>query len=47
MLFLEVTKVKGKSYPIGLQKIEAPIISRQSAHEGGKVVSPIHQPPKD
>jgi len=54
MLFLEVIKVKGYSYPntglnrpLGLQKIEAPGISRQSARDGGKVVSPTHQPPKD
>ena len=29
----------------GLQEDEAPQISRQSAHEGGKVVSPTHRPP--
>jgi hypothetical protein len=41
----------GKSYPItgldrplGLQEVEAPRISRQSALEGGKVVSPTHRP---
>jgi hypothetical protein len=31
--------------PIGLQEVEAPIISRKSAHEGGKVVSPMHRQP--
>jgi hypothetical protein len=31
--------------PMGFQEVEAPIISRQSAHEGGKVVSPTHRPP--
>jgi hypothetical protein len=31
--------------PLELQEIEAPRISRQSAHEGGKVVSPKNQPP--
>ena len=31
--------------PLGLQNVEAPRISRQSAHEGGKVVSPIQRPP--
>jgi hypothetical protein len=31
--------------PLGLQKVEAPRISRQSVHEGGKVVSPMHWPP--
>jgi hypothetical protein len=28
-----------------LQEVEARTISRQSAHEGGKVVSPTHRPP--
>jgi hypothetical protein len=43
---------QNKSYPCtglnssqGLQEVLAPTIFRQSAHEGGKVVSPIHQPP--
>jgi hypothetical protein len=31
--------------PSGFQEVEAPRISRQSAHEGGKVVSPTHRPP--
>jgi len=31
--------------PLGLQKAEAPRISRQSAHEGGKVVSTTNRPP--
>jgi hypothetical protein len=30
--------------PLGLQEVEAPRISIQLAHEGGKVVSPKHQP---
>ena len=30
--------------PLGLQEFEAPRISRQSAHEGCKTVSPIHRP---
>jgi hypothetical protein len=29
----------------GLHKVEAPGISRQSAHEGGKAVSPTQRPP--
>jgi hypothetical protein len=40
MLLLEVIKVEGKSYPmtglnkpLGLQKVEAPRISKQSARE--------------
>jgi hypothetical protein len=31
--------------PLGPQEVEVPTISRQSAHEGGKVVSPTHRPP--
>jgi hypothetical protein len=31
--------------PLGLVEVEAPRISRQSAHESGKVFSPKHQPP--
>jgi hypothetical protein len=30
--------------PLGFQEFEVPRISRQSAHEGGKVVSPTHRP---
>jgi len=33
-------------YKPGLQEVEAPPrVSRQSAHKGGKVVSPTHRPP--
>ena len=32
--------------PRGLQKFEAARIFRQSAHEGGNVVSPTHRPPQ-
>jgi hypothetical protein len=31
--------------PLGLQDIQAPKITSQLAHEGGKVVSPTHWPP--
>jgi hypothetical protein len=31
--------------PLGLQEVGASRISRQSVHEGGKVVSPTHRPP--
>ena len=31
--------------PLGFQLVEDPRISRQSAHEGGNVVSPRHRPP--
>jgi hypothetical protein len=31
--------------PLGLQELEACIISTKSAYEYGKVVSPVHRPP--
>jgi len=31
--------------PLGLQEVQTLRISAQSAHEGGKVVSPTHRPP--
>jgi hypothetical protein len=41
-----LVKVKLYLYKhLGLQKVEAPKISRQIAQEGGKVVSPTHRPP--
>ena len=30
---------------MGVQDVEAPTISRQYAHEGGKIVNPKHRPP--
>ena len=38
-------KVKVKHRPLGFQEDEAPRISRQSAYESDKVVSPTHRPP--
>ena len=35
----------GLERPLGLQEVEASRISRQSAHEGDKVVSLTHRPP--
>jgi hypothetical protein len=35
----------GLGRPLGLQEVEAARFFRQSAHEGGKVVSPTHRPP--
>jgi hypothetical protein len=35
----------GLNRPLRLHKFDAPRLSRQSAHEGGKVVSPTHWPP--
>jgi len=32
----------GLDRPLGLQEVEAPKISRQSAHKGGKAVSHTH-----
>ena len=37
--------ITGLDGPLGLQEVEVPRISRQSTHEGGKVVSPTHRPP--
>ena len=37
--------IKNLKLSLGLQEVEAPRISRQSAHEGGKVVSPTNRPP--
>jgi len=37
--------ITGLDRPLGLQKVEAPRISRQSTHEGGEAVSLTHQPP--
>ena len=34
----------GLDRSLGLQEVEATRISRQSAHEGGKVVSPLYLP---
>jgi hypothetical protein len=35
--------IRSLDRPLGLQEVEAPRISRQSVHEGGKVVSPKHR----
>ena len=37
--------MKSMERPLELQEFVAPRVSRQSAHEGGKVVSPKHRPP--
>jgi hypothetical protein len=37
--------ITGLDRPLGLQEVEASRISRHSAHEGSKVVSPTHRPP--
>jgi hypothetical protein len=42
--------ITGMDRPLGLQENEAPRISRQSAHEGGKFISLTHRlplPPAD
>jgi hypothetical protein len=36
--------ITGLDRPLGFQEAEATGISSQSAHEGGKVVSPTHRP---
>jgi hypothetical protein len=46
MEIIEVNQTRtGLDRPLGLQEVEAPSISRQSAREGGKVVSPMHGAP--
>jgi hypothetical protein len=35
----------GLDRSLGTQEVEAPRISRQSAHEDGKIVSRMHRPP--
>jgi len=37
--------IKGLGRPLGLQEVEAPRMSRQLIHDGGKVVSPMHRSP--
>ena len=36
--------MRGMDRPFGLQEVETRRISKQSAHEGGKNVSPTHRP---
>jgi hypothetical protein len=31
--------------PLAVQETDVPRISKQSAHKGGKIVSPMHRPP--
>jgi hypothetical protein len=37
--------LRGLGRPLGLQEVEAPKISRKSAHGDGKVVTPPQRPP--
>jgi hypothetical protein len=37
--------ITGPDRPLGLQDVEAPRISRQLAHEGGRFVNPLHWSP--
>ena len=37
--------ITGLDRPLGLQDVEVPRISRQSAHEGARVVSTTYRPP--
>jgi hypothetical protein len=41
---METYIITGLDRPLRLQEVEAPRISRQSAHEGGKVVGPTPRP---
>jgi hypothetical protein len=42
LLKVKAAPSTGMDRPRGFQEVEGPRISRQSAHEGGKVVSPTH-----
>jgi hypothetical protein len=44
-LYSQSYPIRALDRPAKLQVVEAPRISKQSAHEGGKVVSPTHRPP--
>jgi hypothetical protein len=45
-ILLEVSSpITGLKRPFGFQEVETAKISRQSTHEGSKVVSPMHWPP--
>jgi len=45
LLALLTSSYKGLGRLLGPQEIQAPRISKQSAHEGGKAVSHMHRPP--
>jgi hypothetical protein len=42
---ITIFRHRGLDMSLGLQEVESPRISRQSANEGGQVVSPKHRPP--
>ena len=42
---IKINPFTGLYRPLGLQEVEDPRISIQSAHEGDQVVSPTHRPP--
>jgi hypothetical protein len=44
-IYKKSNPITGLDRPLGSQEVEAPRFFRQSAHEGGKVVSPTHRPP--
>jgi len=43
LALLDDANIIGLDSPVGLQEVEAAIISKQLTHEGGKVVSPTQQ----
>jgi hypothetical protein len=45
ILIFKSNPSRGVDRPLGLQEFESSRISRQSAHEDGKVVSPTRRPP--
>ena len=44
-IIIIIYPITGLERLLGVQEVEAPRISRQSANEGGKAVSPTHRPP--
>jgi hypothetical protein len=44
LVYVEAIPLQVLDRPSGLQEVQTPRISRQSALEGGKVVSPAHRP---
>ena len=45
IIIIIIYPITGLERLLGVREVEAPRISRQSANEGGKAVSPTHRPP--
>jgi len=44
-IHLKSYPITGLAWPLEFHDVEAPTSSRQSGHEGGKIVSSTHRPP--